>query len=80
MTRPFRELADATETPESRRIAHERTLELLAAEIASLRLTAEEREAIEFAAGSFADQFVQHGDASDREIAATLRKMLARLA
>ena len=42
-------------------------------------LTDEEREAIEFAAGSFADQFVQHGDSSDREIAATLRKLLKRL-
>jgi hypothetical protein len=30
MSRPFRELADATGTPESRRIANERTLDLLA--------------------------------------------------
>ena len=51
-----------------------------AREIERLRLTDAEREAVEFAAGSFADQFVQHGDSSDAEIAATLRKLLARLA
>ena len=42
-------------------------------------LTDEEREAVEFAAGSFADEFLHHGDSSDREIAATLRKLLERL-
>jgi hypothetical protein len=49
MSSAFRELSAATGTPESRRIAHERTLELLAAEIASLRLTDAEREAINVA-------------------------------
>jgi len=49
MSSAFRELSVATGTPESRRIAHERTLELLAAEIASLRLTDAEREAINVA-------------------------------
>jgi len=37
MSRPFRELADATGTPESRRIANERTLDLLADEIERLQ-------------------------------------------
>lgn len=49
-------------------------------EIERLRLTDAEREAIAFAAESFADQFLQHGDSSDREIAATLRQLLERLA
>lgn len=42
-------------------------------------LTDEEREAVELAAGSFADQFLDYGDSCDREIAATLRKLLERL-
>jgi hypothetical protein len=74
MTRPFRELADATGTPESRRIANERTLELLADEVARLRLTDEEREAISFFAAIHNEGYGLFETHTD-----TLRNLLERL-
>jgi hypothetical protein len=91
MTRPFRELADATGTPESRRIANERTLDLLADEIERMQNDSyarndEKHDVVNTIRLTDAEReaifFFAAIDSNDPALggyAATLRKLLERL-
>jgi len=51
----------------------------LEAEVARLRLTDAEREALTYAAGSLLEQFIELGDKQDREMSDRVKAVIHRL-